>query len=522
MIHGLQAALAVLFLASIATAAPARPHLAREQSIAELARDLDAQSTTSERLVAAFLARIKAIDQTGPELNSVLALNPSARADARARDAERKAGRVRGPLHGIPILVKDNIETADPLATTAGSLALRDNITGRDAPLVARLRAAGAIVLGKTNLSEWANIRSSRSVSGWSAMGGFTKNPYFLDRNPCGSSSGSGAAAAAYLAAAAIGTETDGSIICPASVSGLVGLKPTVGLVSRTNIVPISHNQDTAGPMARSVADAAVLLTVMAGTDAADAATKDADMYKSDYTKALDAGALAGKRVGVLNFLKGYHEGTDVAFARAIETMKQAGATIVEIEKFDGLDQIGKDEFSILLHDLKVDLNAYLGTLPPSVKTRTLADVIAFNERTPAELAYFGQDLFVQAEKTSGTNGESDIELAVKTKRAAADGIDRMLADNNLDALVAPTGSPAWTTDVVNGDHFLGSATTLPAVAGYPHITVPMGEARGLPLGISFFGTAWSEAKLIALAYAFEQRTKARKPPKYMRTIEVK
>lgn len=522
----LRAALAALSLACLVREAAAHPNPIpappAEKSIAEIARDLAERKTTSVKLVTSFLLRIEKIDKAGPALNSVLSLNPSARADARILDAERKAGRVRGPLHGIPILFKDNIETADPIATTAGSLALKNNVTGRDAPLVARLRAAGAIVLGKTNLSEWANIRSSRSISGWSAVGGFTKNPYVLDRNPCGSSSGSGTAAAAYLAAAAIGTETDGSVICPASVAGLVGMKPTVGLISRTNVVPISHNQDTAGPMTRSVADAALLLSVMAGSDPADPDTKDADTRKSDYTKALDTGALAGKRIGVLNFLKGYHESTDAAFARAIDTMKQAGATIVEIEKFEPLDQIGKDEFTILLHDLKVDLNAYLATLPAAVKTRTLADVIAFNANTPAELVHFGQDLFEAAEKTSGANEASDLELAAKTKRTAAEGIDKMLADANLDALVAPSGSPAWTTDIVNGDHFLGSATTLPAVAGYPHITVPMGETMGLPVGLSFIGTAWSEAKLLALAYAFEQRTKLRKPPRYRRTIELK
>ena len=518
-----------LGFASAAVAEPAKDRnandgtrtiLLEEQSIDELRHALEARKTTSEKLVRFYLARIEKIDRKGPTLKSVLALNPHALDDARALDAERKAGRIRGPLHGIPLLIKDNIETADPMATTAGSLALKDNVANRDAPLVARLRAAGAIVLGKTNLSEWANIRSSRSTSGWSAVGGLTKNPHALDRNACGSSSGSGAAAAAGLAAGAIGTETDGSITCPASINGIVGIKPTVGLVSRTHVVPISASQDTAGPMTRTVADTALLLTVMAGSDPQDPATKDADTRKSDYTKALDAGALAGKRIGVLSFLKGYHDATDAAFARAVEALKQAGATIVEIEKPEAMSEIDKNELPILLYELKAGLNAYLATTPATVKTRTLADVIAFNAATPAELALFGQDLFEQAEKTEGLTAEPYTAIAAKTKQMAAESIDKMLGQNNLDALIAPTGGPAWTTDIVTGDHFLGAASTLPAVAGYPHITVPMGDAKGLPLGISFIGSAWSEAKLIALAYAFEQRTKARKPPRYRRTIE--
>lgn len=508
-----------------ACAVSAAPHpagaAAEEKSIAELQADLAAGKTTSEELVAAYLDRIEEIDRAGVTLRSVLSLNPNAAEDARKLDAERKAGKVRGALHGVPILVKDNIETADPIATTAGSLALRDNVVGRDAPLIARLRAAGAVILGKTNLSEWANIRSSHSVSGWSAVGGLTRNPYALDRNACGSSSGSGAAAAAGLAAAAIGTETDGSITCPASINGLVGIKPTVGLVSRTHVVPISHTQDTAGPMTRSVADTALLLAVMAGSDPADPATKDADKRKSDYTTALDPSALKGKRIGVLSFLKGYHDATDQAFARALDEMKAAGATLVAIEKFKHLDKINEDELPVLLYELKADLNKYLASTPPSVKTRTLEDVIAFNTATPAELALFGQDLFIEAQKTPGLSDAKYLKAAANAKRLAGrEGIDRMLKKHRLDALVAPTGGPAWTIDVVTGDHFLGAASTLPAVAGYPHVTVPMGDASGLPVGLSFIGEAWSEAKLLALAYAYEQRTKARKPPRYLRSVE--
>ncbi len=508
-------------LASLAaTPAAAAPYSVEEKSIAELQADLKSGATTSETLVQAYLDRIARIDRAGPTLRAVLALNPKALDDARALDAERKAGKIRGPLHGIPILVKDNIETAD-LPTTAGSLALSDNVTGRDAPLIARLRAAGAIILGKTNLSEWANIRSSHSVSGWSAAGGLTRNPYALDRNACGSSSGSAAAAAASLAAGAIGTETDGSITCPASANGLVGLKPTVGLVSRTHVVPISHTQDTAGPMTRNVADTALLLTVLAGSDPADPATKDADARKADYVAALDAGALKGKRIGALSFLKGYHAATDAAFAEALEQMKLAGAEIVEIDKFKHLDKINETELTVLLSELKTDLNVYLASTPKTVAVRTLEDVLAFNAGTPAEVALFGQDLFEQAQQTKGPKDPAYLKAAATAKRLAArEGIDRLLKDHKLDALVAPTGGPAWTTDVVTGDHFLGAASTLPAVAGYPHITVPMGEATGLPVGISFIGPAWSEAKLIALAYAYEQRTHERKPPRYLRSVE--
>lgn len=514
---------AILVAASVAACATApnvQTYDVEEKSIAQLEVDLASGATTSQILVAAYLERIERIDRSGPTLRSVLTLNPNAASDAAARDAERKAGNLRGPLHGIPLLIKDNIETSDPMPTTAGSLALADNISGRGAPLIARLRDAGAVILGKTNLSEWANIRSSHSVSGWSAVGGLTRNPYALDRNACGSSSGSGAATAASLAAAAIGTETDGSITCPASINGLVGIKPTVGLVSRTHVVPISHSQDTAGPMARSVADAALLLTVIAGSDDADSATKDADQHRSDYTEALDRDALKGKRIGVLTFLTGYSEPTDHAFKQARKTLEQAGATLVEIDKVDHLDQIGEAELTVLLSELKTDLNAYLATTPKSVATRSLQDIIAFNAATPAELALFGQDLFEQAQKSKGPRDKSYRQAAALAKRVAREGIDGLLKSKRLDALIAPTGGPAWTIDVVTGDHFLGAASTLPAVAGYPHITVPMGNASGLPLGLSFIGTAWSEAKLIGLAYAFEQRAQARTPPRYLRSVE--
>ena len=477
------------------------------RTLADLSHDLVAGKVTSEQLVLAYQARIAAIDTSGPELHSVIALNPHALQDARASDAERRAKGARGPLDGLPILVKDNIETLDPMPTTAGSLALRDNFAGRDAPVVARLRAAGAIILGKTNLSEWANMRGAPSVSGWSGVGGLTKNPYSPDRSPCGSSSGSGAAVAADLAAAAIGTETDGSVVCPSSVNGLVGLKPTVGLVSRTHVVPISHSQDTPGPMGHSVTDVALLLAAMAGSDPADAATKDADQHKPDFVAALDAHALQGKRIGVMRFEAGFHPETDVVFAHALDVLRKAGATTVEIDKWPGLDAIGDAELIVLLTELKADMGTYLASTPTRIETRTLADLIAFNKaHADRELALFGQELFEKGEATQGLDDAGyKAARATSQRLAGAEGIDKMLADKKLDALVAPTAGPAWVVDTINGDHSSGGASTLPAVAGYPHLTVPMGLVSGLPVGFSFIGPAWSEARLLGFGYAFEQ-----------------
>ncbi len=525
---------AVLVLAMAAqpapAAAPTKPaahhaqaaYAVEEKSIAQLQTDLTVGRVTSEQLVRAYLARIERLDRNGPKLQAVLALNPDALADARKLDAERRAGHVRGPLHGIPVLIKDNIETTDPIATTAGSLALKDNIGHRDSPLVARLRAAGAIVLGKTNLSEWANIRSSRSSSGWSAVGGLTRNPYSADRSACGSSSGSGAAAAASLAAAAVGTETDGSVSCPSAMNGLVGLKPTVGLIPRTFIVPISHSQDTPGPMARSVADAAAMLTVMAGSDARDPQTADADAHKGDYTSALDPDALKGKRIGVMRFDAGYDPNVDALLDRAIADLKAAGAEVVEIKTFASEPEIGKNEGLVLNTELKADMATYLASTPAAVKSRTLADLIAFdNAHAHEEMPFFGQETFEQADKTKGLD-DPDYKKARETsyRLAGPEGIDKLLADNKLDALIAPTTGPAWTIDVVNADHFSGSDTTLPAVAGYPHLTVPMGQIDGLPVGLSFIGPAWSEARLLGLGYAYEQRTHRRRPPTYAKTSD--
>ena len=420
-----------------------------------------------------------------------------------------------GLLFGLPILLKDNIETAD-MPTTAGSLALANNAPGRDAPLVARLRDAGAVILGKTNLSEWANIRSTNSISGWSAVGGQTRNPYDPERTPCGSSSGSAVAVAIGLAPAAIGTETNGSIVCPASVNGVVGFKPTVGLVSRTHIVPISHSQDTAGPITTTVEDAAIILTVIAGSDPADPATAEADARKIDYRAALDAGSLNGARIGVMRFLsKNFSADTQAAFEQSLQAMRDAGAVLVEIEEGPNIGAIGQAALTVLMTELKVDLNAYLASTDPAqVPTRTLADLIAFNDAELRETVLFGQELFLRAEATKGLDDPEYIEARANSFRMAGpEGIDRMMAENNVVALVSPTTSRAWTNDPTDDDRPQGSSSTLAAVAGYPHLTVPMGFDRGMPVGISFIGGKWDDARILSLGYAFEQRTHARRAP---------
>ena len=493
-----------------------------EASIADLAAAMAAGNVTSAALVEAYQARVAAVDQAGPALRSVISLNPHAGDAARAMDAERQAGRLRGPLHGAPLLVKDNIETADGIATTAGSLALQDNVTGRDAPLVRRLRDAGAVILGKTNLSEWANFRSAHSISGWSAIGGLVKNPYALDRSVAGSSSGTGAAIAASLAAAGVGTETDGSVTAPASLCGLVGLKPTLGLVSRTHIVPISHSQDTAGPMARSVADAALLLTAMAGADPADPATAEADARRTDYTAALAGATLQGKRLGVLTYACArFVPGVDMVFAGALELLRRAGAEVVELADYKPPEDLGRHEHAVLLTDFKADLNAYLATTPATVRTRSLAELIAFNRASPRELALFGQDLFEAAEATTGLDDPAYLAArAAGLAAAGADGIDRLSAEHRLDALIAPSYGPAWRIDVAAGDHGSGRISGLAAIAGCPHLTVPMGRVRGLPVGLSFVGPAWSDAAMLALGHAFEAVAQARRPPTYQTSLE--
>ncbi|MBV8972318.1 MAG: amidase [Sphingomonadaceae bacterium] len=502
--------------AAVMLAAPAAAYDVTEKPVAELAADLAAGRTTSVALVAAYQARMARLN---PQLHAVIAVNPEAMAAARAADAARAAGKAAGPLAGVPVLVKDNIETADAVATTAGSLALAANVTGRDAPLVARLRAAGAIILGKTNLSEWANIRSTHSISGWSAVGGQTRNPYALDRNACGSSSGSGAAAAASLAAAAVGTETDGSITCPAAINGLVGLKPTVGFVSRTHVVPISHTQDTPGPMARSVADAAVLFRAMASSDPADPATAAADAHLRDLDRPLDAGSLKGVRVGVMRFAAGFHPATDAAFERALKALTAAGAELVEIDKPPHARDVGEAEQLVLTTELKADMATYLASLDRAkVPARTLADLIAFDDaHAAAEMPLFGQELFVEADKTKGLDDPAYAKAKADAHRLAGpEGIDALLAQYKVAVLVAPTLGPAWLIDPVLGDHFAGGgAGQAAAVAGYPHLTVPMGLADGLPVGLSFVGAQWSDARLLSYGYAYEQATHARKPPTY-------
>lgn len=479
---------------------------------------------TSEQLVRAYLDRIARYDHAGPKLNSVLVLNPHALADARRLDAERRSGKVRGPLHGVPILLKDNIESADGTATTAGSLALLGNVATRDAPVVTRLRDAGAIVIGKTNLSEWANFRSTRSVSGWSGVGGLVRNPYALNRTACGSSSGSGAAIAAGLAAAALGTETDGSVTCPSAMNGVVGLKPTVGLVSRSQIVPISPEQDTAGPMTRTVADAAALLTVMAGTDPTDPATTEADARKKDYLAALDSRPLKGARLGVWFPFKGRSPETDAIFEATLAKLKAEGAELITIKGPDDkvTGQIGELESASLRIEFKAALNAYLATTPPAVKTRTLDELIAFNAAEPRETPLFGQEIFQQAAEAPSVDDPASRQKRAQARTLAREALDKMLAENSLDAIVSPSGGPPAVVDHLVGARWLGSPSTLPAVSGYPHLTVPMGHVLGLPVGISFLGPAWSEDRLLSLGWHYEQATKARREPDFTPSIAMR
>jgi len=468
---------------------------------------------SAQQRTATAIARVQAID---PQIHSVIALDPTAMEQASRIDQSRRSGGIAGE----PVLLKDNIEAAGPLPTTAGSLALANNVTNRDAPLVARLRAAGAVILGKTNLSEWANIRSNHSISGWSAIGGQTRNPWALDRNPCGSSSGSGAAVAAGLVRMAIGTETDGSVTCPAALNGIVGLKPTVGLVSRTHVVPISHSQDTPGPMAASVREAAMLLSAIAGSDPADPATRDADRHRTDYAALLDANSLKGKRIGVMRFASGF--GTDAAFETALAVLRERGATLVEIKKFDDQSK-GGDELKVLLTELKADLATYLKGSPAPIPVRSLADVIAFDKaNAKAEMPLFGQDTFEDAQKAKGLSDPAYKKAREASLRAAGpNGIDRLLKQYDVVALVGPTMPPAWLVDPVNGDQSTGGgAGSLAAVAGYPHLTVPMGLVKGLPVGLSFMGSKWSEARLLSLGYAYEQARGAFPRPKFYRTID--
>jgi len=511
------AAMALALAGSAAQAQALSPYASAGQQQAAMTDG----RVTSELLVREYLSRIEQIDRAGPKLNAVLTLNPHALADARKLDAERRAGKVRGPLHGVPILLKDNIESWDGTATTAGSLALAANIPERDAPIVKRLTDAGAVILGKTNLSEWANFRSSRSISGWSGVGGLVRNPYSLDRTACGSSSGSGVAVAAGLTALAVGTETDGSVTCPAAMTSVVGLKPTVGLVSRTYIVPISPEQDTAGPMTRTVADAAALLTVIAGTDPKDPATREADAKKADYLKALDRNALKGARIGVWQPYRTRSPQTDTIFDATLKALREAGAVLVDLKGPDeaAIGRIGELEGDCLRIEFKASLNAYLATTPAAVKTRTLDGLIAFNKAEAREMALFGQEIFEASAGRPPMTDAGYLEKRAVTRRLARAALDKMLADDKLVAIVAPSNGPASVVDPVNGGRSFGSPSTLPAVSGYPHLTVPAGYASGLPVGVSFLGPAWSEAKLLALGYAYEQATHVRREPDFLPSV---
>jgi amidase len=476
---------------------------------------------TSLSITKKYLDRIQDIDKDGPAVNSVIEINPDAQAIATQLDRDRKAGNIRGPLHGIPVLIKDNIDTADRMMTTAGSLALLGSTPPQDSFVAKRLREAGAVIIGKTNLSEWANFRSNHSSSGWSGRGGQTKNPYVLDRNPCGSSSGSGAAAAANLCAVAVGTETDGSVVCPSTANSLVGIKPTLGLISRAGIIPISHSQDTAGPMCRTVTDAAILLGALTGVDPRDKATAASQgKAQASYTQFLDPNGLKGARLGIVRKNFGFNDAVDKLLNDLIGEIKKMGATIVDPADIPTAGKFDDSEMEVLLYEFKVDLNAYLAGLGPKAPVRSLKDVINFNEsHRDREMPYFGQDLFVKAEAKGPLTEKAYLAALSKNRlMTRANGIDFVLGKHKLDALIAPTGGPAWPTDWINGDHFTGGYSSASAVAGYPHITVPAGYVHGLPVGISFFASAWSEPTLIKFAYAFEQATKVRKPPEFLKT----
>ena len=468
------------------------------------------QRSTSRSITERYLARIAAIDRQGPTLRAVLELNPDALAIADALDRERKARGARGPLHGIPVLIKDNIDTADRMTTTAGSLALEGSTPPQDSAVAQRLRAAGAVILGKTNLSEWANLRSTHSSSGWSGRGGQTRCPYALDRNPSGSSSGSAAAVAANLCALAVGTETDGSIVSPAATNGIVGIKPTLGLIGGAGIVPIAHSQDTAGPMARTVTDAAILLGALSATP-------------TDYTPYLDPLGLRGARIGVARKFFGYNREVDRLMEECLAEMKRQGAEIVDPADLPSHGKYGDSETEVLLYEFKADLNAYLAGLKTNVRARTLKDIIAFNEFTRSkEMPYFGQELMIQAEAKGPLTDKAYLDALARNRRLSrAEGIDAVMAEHRLDAIFAPAGGPAWLIDLVDGDHDIGGSSTPAAVAGYPNIALPAGFVRGLPVGVSFFGAAFSEGKLLKIAYGFEQAMHARRVPKFLSSADL-
>lgn len=521
---------AIAFVSSTANARTETPFAIKdfeleEITINELQAGMKSGKYTARSLVEAYLARIEEVDKNGPRVNSVIELNPEALVIADALDKERREKGSRSLLHGVPMLIKDNIDTADRMRTSAGSLALGESTPPKDSFVAQKLRQAGAVILGKTNLSEWANFRSTHSTSGWSGRGGLTKNPYALDRNPCGSSSGSGVAAAANLCAVTIGTETDGSIVCPSNMNSLVGIKPTVGLVSRAGIIPISHTQDTAGPMCRTVTDAAIVLGAITGIDARDQTTlQSRGKALTDYTKFLDANGLKGARLGIVRKSFGFNEAVDILLNESLDAMKRAGAVIVDPANIPHAGEYDASEFEVLLYEFKAGLNVYLKSLGAQAPAKTLKDLIEYNNKhRNTEMPYFGQEIFVQAEAKGDLKSPAYLKALAKNMRLSrSEGIDAIMVKHSLDALVAPTGGPPWTTDLVNGDHFTGGLSTAPAVAGYPHITVPAGYIFGLPIGISFVGRAYSEATLIKIAYAYEQLTKFRKPPKFLPTADLR
>ena len=509
-------------IASAAPASDVKPFELDEITISDLQDGMKSGKLTARSLVEKYSARIAEIDKRGPAINCVIELNPDAVSIADSLDEERKARGPRGLLHGVPVLIKDNIDTADKMMTTAGSLALVGSKPAQDSFVAQRLRAAGAVILGKTNLSEWANIRSSHSTSGWSGRGGLTKNPYALDRNPCGSSSGTGAGISANLCAVGIGTETDGSIVCPASSNGLAGIKPTVGLVSRSGIIPISHSQDGAGPMCRTVRDAAILLGALTGVDPHDLATA-ASQGKSltNYAQFCDPNGLKGARIGIARKYFGFNDAVDALMEQSLDAMKKQGATLVDPADIETFGKFDESELLVFMYELKADLNAYLARLGPNAPVHTLKDIIDFNDRNrQKEMPYFGQDLFLKAEAKGPLSEKAYLDALEKNHQLArTEGIDATMDKYHLDAIVAPTGGPAWITDLVNGDHVAGGSSNAAAVAGYPNINVTAGFISSLPVGISFFGRAWSEATLIRLAFAFEQATKARQAPRFLATI---
>ncbi|HEX3561059.1 MAG TPA: amidase [Pyrinomonadaceae bacterium] len=495
-----------------------------ELSVADFQAGLKSGKFTARRVAEMYLKRIEEVDRRGPALNSVIEVNPDALSIADALDRERKGGRMRGPLHGVPVLIKDNVGTADRMETTAGSLALVGARPQQDAFVAQQLRNAGACLLGKTNLSEWANFRSTHSTSGWSGRGGQTRNPYALDRNPCGSSSGSGAAVSANLCLVAVGTETDGSIVCPSGTCGIVGIKPSIGLVSRAGIVPISHTQDTAGPMARTVADAAALLTALAGFDPRDPVTRDGSASRTDYTKFLDPSGLKGARIGVARKFFGFNDEVDKLMSEVIDVLKSGGATIVDPSDMPTHGKLDAPEFEVLLFEFKADINKYLAALPSGEHPRTLKDLIDFNDRNrEKEMPFFGQEIFTKAQAKGPLTDPAYLKALRSCKTLSrAQGLDAVMSKNNLDAVIAPTGGPAWTTDLLNGDHFTGGSSTPAAVAGYPNIQVPAGYVYGLPVGISFYGRAFTEGKLIRLAYAYEQATRHRRAPRLLPAADLR